>query len=167
MVGSGYSAWEALIVGLAVLATLPVLQLLSLGYLLEVSGRTAAAPAKCGPHLSAFVSGAIGSVALAVWLLLLVPRLTASLWQDVQLIDPTSPAVGILRFVTVVTCASDRGSYRCRSLAPRRTVATFSLAEADLFSQGSCLGRGCFPSEAKFAWLPQELTIGVFSRFGS
>ena len=41
-----------LIVGLAVLATIPVLQLLSLGYLLEVSGRVGAA-GDCARGLSA------------------------------------------------------------------------------------------------------------------
>ncbi len=42
-----------LIVALAVLATIPVLQLLSLGYLLEVSGRVRA-PVACSRGLWAF-----------------------------------------------------------------------------------------------------------------
>lgn len=94
----------ALVVGLAVLATLPVLQLLSLGYLLEVSGRVA----RTGELRTAFVgvrkAARFGSVALAVWLLLLVPKLTASLWQDARLIDPASPAASFLGLLTAAIC---------------------------------------------------------------
>ena len=47
-----------LIVGLAVLATIPVAQLLSLGYLLEVSGRVAPHRRICATASSAFAQAA-------------------------------------------------------------------------------------------------------------
>ena len=68
------SAWEwlfgtvSLIGGLALLATIPILQLLSLGYLLEVSGRVA----RTGRLRSGFIgvrkAARVGSIVLGVWL---------------------------------------------------------------------------------------------------
>ena len=100
------AAWDwifgiaCLIIGLAVLATLPVLQLLSLGYLLETSGRVA----RTGRFRDAFIgvrkAARMGSMVVCTWLLLLVPRLLASFWNDALLIDAASPAARALSIAT-------------------------------------------------------------------
>lgn len=82
----------ALVVGLAVLATAPLLQIASLGYLLESSARVARSgrlrEGFWGIRQAARVGGAVG----VVWLMLLLPRYLASLWSDALLIDPRSDA---------------------------------------------------------------------------
>lgn len=80
----------SLMVALAILAVVPVLQLLSLGYLLECSGRIA----RTGRFTAGFVgvrkAARVGSVALGVWLVLWPLRFAAVMWQSARLIDPES-----------------------------------------------------------------------------
>jgi hypothetical protein len=80
----------ALLVALAVLATIPIVQLLSLGYLLEVSGRVA----RTGELRSGLVglskAAQLGRFALAAVLLLIPLWLAASLRDSAVLIDPDS-----------------------------------------------------------------------------
>ena len=82
----------ALVAMLAIVATIPIVQLLSLGYLLEVSARVA----KTGKLRAGFVgvkqAARLGSIMLGVWVLLLVPRFFSSLWHSAWLIDPNSRA---------------------------------------------------------------------------
>ncbi len=81
-----------LIVGLAVLATIPILQLLSLGYLLEVSGRVA----RTGSLRAGFVgvrrAARLGRIGVGVSILMLPVWFAASMQQSAYLIDPTSRA---------------------------------------------------------------------------
>lgn len=105
------AAWQglfgavSLIVGLAVLTTLPMLQFLSLGYLLEASGRIA----RTGRFTAGFVglrkAGRIGSIVLGAWLLLWLPRLASSLWIDSRLIVPESRATRFWAMALVVLTA--------------------------------------------------------------
>lgn len=80
----------ALMIGLAVLATIPIVQLLSLGYLLEASGRVA----RTGELRSGFVGLAkaakLGRFALPAVLFLLPLWFAASLRDSAVLIDPES-----------------------------------------------------------------------------
>src|SRR5437773_4086117 len=73
---------------LAVLAAIPIINFLSLGYLLEASGRVA----KSGRLRDGFIDipkfARIGSMVAGTWLCLLLPRLIASLATDAWLIDP-------------------------------------------------------------------------------
>ena len=95
--GAIASAWEwvfglfSLFVGLALLATIPVLQLLSLGYLLEVSGRVA----RTGRLRDGFVgvrkAARIGSVILGAWLVMWPLRFVAEMSYSAWLIDPVAP----------------------------------------------------------------------------
>jgi len=104
-------AWQwlfgvaSLMVGLAVLATVPIVQLLSLGYLLEASGRIA----RTGRLRTGFVgmrkAAQAGSVVLGTWLLLWLPRLASSLWFDACLIDPASRAARGWRMALLLTTA--------------------------------------------------------------
>lgn len=99
------SAWETLKSGcewtfglasligfLAALATFPLLQFMSLGYLLEASGRIA----RSGRFRDGFVgvrqAARLGGIALSLWLLLWPVRLVADLWYSAQLIDPQGGA---------------------------------------------------------------------------
>lgn len=82
----------SMIVILAVLATIPIVQFLSLGYLLEVCGRVA----RTGRLRDGFVgirkAARVGGIVACTWLLLLPVRLLSSMWQDARLIDPDSAA---------------------------------------------------------------------------
>jgi multisubunit Na+/H+ antiporter MnhB subunit len=87
-----------LFVGLAVLATLPLLQFMSLGYLLESAGRVA----RTG-HVSAGLIGVrkaarLGGIALGTWLLLWPLRFVSLLANSARLIEPEGSAE---RFWTV------------------------------------------------------------------
>lgn len=77
-----------LIVALSVLAATPLLQFLSLGYLLEASGRIA----RTGRLREGFIgvrrAARAGSIVLGAWLMLLPLRLIASLAQSARIIDP-------------------------------------------------------------------------------
>ena len=82
----------SMIVGLAIMATVPILQLVSLGYLLEVSGRIV----RTGRVREGFIgirpAARAGSIVLGVWLLLWPVRLVSSMATSARLIQPGSPA---------------------------------------------------------------------------
>jgi hypothetical protein len=81
-----------LLVGLAVLASVPVLQFLALGYLLESSGRIARKGRLRDGFIGIRGAARIGGFILGPWLWLLPIRLSADLWYDAWLIDPQSAA---------------------------------------------------------------------------
>jgi hypothetical protein len=108
------STWEwtfgaiTLIVALAVLAAIPVLQFLSLGYLLEAGGRVA----RTGRLRSGFIgvrqAARVGSIVLGTWLMLLPLRLVSSLATAAQLIDPNGQVargwrLGLLLLTSIMT----------------------------------------------------------------
>ncbi|PHS00784.1 MAG: hypothetical protein COA78_23480 [Blastopirellula sp.] len=75
---------------LAVLATIPIVNMLSLGYLLEVSGRIA----RTGKFSEGFIgirtAARIGSLALGTWLMFIPLRLLSGFWTSSYLIDAES-----------------------------------------------------------------------------
>jgi hypothetical protein len=79
-----------LIVGLAILATVPVLNLLSLGYLLEASGRVARTRRITAGFIGLRTAAAVGIVVFAGWLVRWPVLLVADLWRSSHLIDPGS-----------------------------------------------------------------------------
>lgn len=91
-----FRGWECvfgaltLMVTLAVLATIPVLNLLSLGYLLEASGRVA----RSGRLRDGFVglrkAYRVGSIVAGTWLMLLPLQFISDVWYQSSLIDPQS-----------------------------------------------------------------------------
>lgn len=95
----------SLFAGLAVLATFPIVQLLSLGYLLEASGRVA----RTGRLRDGFVgvrkAARIGSVALGAWLTFWPLRLVADLAYSSWLIEPAGAAASRWRVALVVLTA--------------------------------------------------------------
>lgn len=78
------------VVTLAVISAIPVLNLLSLGYLLESSGRVA----RSGRLRDGFIGlsrfSALGRIALSCWVWVLPLRLLYSFWRDAELIEPGS-----------------------------------------------------------------------------
>lgn len=94
MVAALIGLWGAtsLLVGLAILATIPVLNLLSLGYLLEASGRVARTRRLSAGLIGLRPAAICGTIALAGWLLRWPILLVASMWYDSSLMDPASRA---------------------------------------------------------------------------
>jgi len=82
----------ALIGGLAILGTIPILQFLSLGYLLEVGGRISRTGRLRDGFIGIRKAARVGSIVLGTWLLLLPLRWVSSLATAAQLIDPEGPA---------------------------------------------------------------------------
>jgi hypothetical protein len=78
----------SLIVGLAVLAAVPVLQFLSLGYLLEAGGRIARTGRLRDGFIGVRPAARAGGIVLGVWLMLLPVRLVSSLALSAQIIAP-------------------------------------------------------------------------------
>lgn len=92
------SAWEwcfgfvSLLLFLAVLAAIPILQFLSLGYLLEASGRVARTGRLRDGFIGVRIAARAGGFVLGTWLMLLPLRLVSSLWLSAQLIEPDGRA---------------------------------------------------------------------------
>jgi hypothetical protein len=74
--------------GLAVLASLPVLQFLSLGYMLESGGRIARTGRLRDGFIGVRTWARLGGIVLASWLFLLPVRFLADITRDAELIEP-------------------------------------------------------------------------------
>jgi hypothetical protein len=77
-----------LMIGLAALAALPVLQFLSLGYLLEAGGRVARSGRLREAFIGVRLAARLGGIVVGSWLLLLPVRLVSGVAQSAQMIDP-------------------------------------------------------------------------------
>jgi hypothetical protein len=105
------SAWEwsfgvlMLIIGLAVVAAVPLVQVASLGYLLEVAGRIA----RTGRIRDGFIgvpqAARVGNVLVGSWLVLSPLRFVASLAASAELIDPGGPVARAWHVVTLALAA--------------------------------------------------------------
>ena len=92
----------SLVVMLALIATLPVLQFISLGYLFEVQGRLARGnPGQFG-LMGLGPASRLGSLALGTWISLLPIRFLTITWYQANLIDPSSPETFALRVAQIV-----------------------------------------------------------------
>jgi len=78
----------ALVVGLAVLAAIPILQFISLGYLLEAGGTVARTGRLRDGFIAVRQAARLGGILLGAWLMLLPLRLIASTARAADLIDP-------------------------------------------------------------------------------
>jgi hypothetical protein len=81
-----------LMVGLAVLAAVPVVQFLSLGYLLEAGGRVARTGRLRDGFIGVRLAARLGGIVLGSWVLLLPVRLVAGLARSAQIIAPNGRA---------------------------------------------------------------------------
>src|SRR5262245_1880968 len=77
-----------LMVGLAALAALPVLQFLSLGYLLEAGGRVARSGRLRDGFIGVRIAARLGGIVMACWLFLLPVRMLSDMAHSAQIIDP-------------------------------------------------------------------------------
>jgi hypothetical protein len=77
-----------LVGGLSFLAAIPILQFLSLGYLLESSGRIARTGRLRDGFIGVRRAARVGGIVLGAWLMLLPVRLIASLAYSARIIDP-------------------------------------------------------------------------------
>ncbi len=85
----------SLIIGLAVLATIPIVQVLSLGYLLEASGRVARSGSLRQGMIGVRKAARLGSAALGIWLVCLPLRFVADLSYSAELLsDGSARALG-------------------------------------------------------------------------
>jgi hypothetical protein len=98
----------AAMVGLAVLAALPVLQFLSLGYLLEAGARVARSGRLRDGFIGVRLAARIGGAVFAAWLLLWPVRFVAGFAQSAQVIAPGSDVarawrLGLLALIAATT----------------------------------------------------------------
>lgn len=92
-IGRGFQwlfGMASLVAGLALLATLPIAQFLSLGYLLEASGRIARTRKFRSGFIGIAKAGQIGSIVMGTWLMLLPLWVIADFADAAELIDPGS-----------------------------------------------------------------------------
>ncbi|SVA51094.1 uncharacterized protein METZ01_LOCUS103948, partial [marine metagenome] len=96
----------SLIGGLAVISVIPVVNLISLGYLLHVSGTIARTGRLRDGFIGVRKAGRLGGVILGIWLVLWPARLLAALRDSAVIVDPER--VGgwsvWLWIVTTLTC---------------------------------------------------------------
>jgi len=92
-----------LVVILSVLATIPVLQFLSLGYLLEASGRIVTSQKTRNGFIGISTAARMGSVGLGIILTLLPVRYLSSLWYSSLILNGEATATKVLRFAVFVT----------------------------------------------------------------
>lgn len=86
---------------LAVISTIPVLNLLGLGYLLEISGRVARSGRIRDGWVGLAGFAALGKFVAAVWLASVPVRLVHRFWKDAELIAPGSANGVALRALLV------------------------------------------------------------------
>jgi hypothetical protein len=82
-----------LVGGLATLSAFPLLQFLSLGYLLEAAGRVARTGRVRDGFIGVRKAARIGGIAVGVWLFLLPARIVADFAHSAEVIDPSSSVV--------------------------------------------------------------------------
>jgi hypothetical protein len=96
-----------LMVGLAALAALPVLQFLSLGYLLEAGGRVARTGRLRDGFVGVRLAARLGGIVLGCWLILLPLRFVSDLAYSAQIIDPGGRTAAAWRIgLFVLICLS-------------------------------------------------------------
>ena len=78
---------------LAVLASIPIVQFFSLGYLLEASGRVSRSGRLREGFIGIRPAARAGSLVLGTWIVLLPAQFASNMWTSAKLIDPTSGIV--------------------------------------------------------------------------
>ena len=91
--------------GLALLAVVPVAQLLSLGYLLDAAGRVARGGRLRDAAIGVRPAARVGSIVVGCWLGLLPARFVASLAASAAWIDPGGPTARAWRIGSSVVIA--------------------------------------------------------------
>lgn len=97
----------ALLALLAVCSVIPVLNFLSLGYLLHVSGTIARTGRVRDGFIGVRKASVIGSIVAGAWLVIWPARLVSGMWRDAELIAPGSSVAkawhaGLIAVITIV-----------------------------------------------------------------
>ncbi|REK15620.1 MAG: hypothetical protein DWQ37_09130 [Planctomycetota bacterium] len=133
-----------LIVALAIVATIPVVQLLSLGYLLETSGRVAREARLRDGFVGIRKAAQLGRIALGITILMIPLWIAAFLRFRAQLIDPASRqvqgwsiAVGVIAAVVLFQIVTGclRGARIRHFLIPRPIRSARLLARRDTYAR--------------------------------
>jgi hypothetical protein len=82
--------FASLVLGLAIFSVIPLLNFLSLGYLLHVSGRVAATGRLRDGFIGVRKASFLGSFIVGTWVVLWPARLVSGMWKDAELIAPGS-----------------------------------------------------------------------------
>ncbi len=90
--------FASLFIGLAVLAALPALQFLSLGYLLEAGGRVARTGRLRDGFIGFRIAARLGGVVLGAWLFLWPVRFVSDMARSAEIIDPNGRVAAGWRF---------------------------------------------------------------------
>lgn len=114
----------SLILMLAVIAAIPIVNFLALGYLLEVEGRVARTGKLRNAFLLLDVAPRFGSIVLGVWVWMLPLRLIATMRGDVAFLDPGGESD---RFLTAFApvAASLVATHLCLALARGGSLSCF------------------------------------------
>ncbi len=173
VVGWGFGA-ASMVVGLAVLAALPVAQFLTLGYFLEASGRVGRTGRVRDGWIGVRRAGRVGAIVAGCYLSTLPLQIVGSLASSAELIDPDGPIarrwrLGLLGFSiltgTQVVAACARGG----------RLRDFAWPPGTLFWMARRLGRGGLYAESRDAtWtfvaalrLPHYFRLGLLGFAGS
>lgn len=96
-----------LVAGLAVFSVIPLLNFVSLGYLLHVSARVASTGRLRDGFVGIRRASRLGSFLLGTLLLLVPARILSGLWKDAEIVAPGSPGAALWRIATfLVTSAT-------------------------------------------------------------
>ncbi len=90
-----------LVVGLAILAALPIVQFFALGYLLDAAGRTARSGRLRDALTGVMPAARIGGVALALWIWSLPLRLLIDWRKDALVVDPRATSAKVVTALAV------------------------------------------------------------------
>jgi hypothetical protein len=80
----------SLVFGLAIFSVVPLLNFLSLGYLIHASGRVAATGKLRAGFVGVRKASRLGSFIIGAWLISLPAQIVSSLWKDAELVAPDS-----------------------------------------------------------------------------
>lgn len=95
----------SLLLGLAILSIVPVLNFLSLGYLIHASGQVAATGKLRAGFIGVRQASVLGSFFLGSWLVFLPVRIISGLWKDAELVAPNSPNAKVWHLALLIITA--------------------------------------------------------------
>jgi hypothetical protein len=104
-IASGFDwifGFAAIIAGLAALSVIPLVNFLTLGYMLHASARVAATGKFRNGFIGVRKASRLGSFFLGGWLVFLPVRILSGLWKDALLIAPDSPKTKVWGAVVFV-----------------------------------------------------------------
>lgn len=94
--------FAAVIAALAVCSVIPVLNFLSLGYLLHVSGTVARTGRLRDGFIGVRKASVVGSMVAGIWLVLWPARILSGFWKDAELIAPGGPTAAGWRVALII-----------------------------------------------------------------